>query len=344
MSTLTQPTEKKRIAFIDLAKGICILLVVLFHTYAIPNTKALSMLRMPLYFILSGLFFKTYGSMLALCVKKANKLLIPFIFFHILGIILFFVIRVFFPNYLSNVNFFDFWFSKKIINPPSWFLLCLFWCNFIFCGIYLVFKNKYLRLTAVLICGSLGYYCGQNKIVLPMYFATSLSVMPFFYVGYILKQTPILYANKMDKFNWLWVLLLGLVSTYFVYIQPDIQFFYANTLHGGITAYIGSTTLVIALLLLCKMINSLPVISYIGKYSIVTLLTHMFFMGGCTLLLKATIGEDAIGFNYYVAILTVLSCLIAVPICIRLIPWFVAQKDIIPDSIFQKKDIKVTSH
>lgn len=344
MTTLTQPTEKKRITFIDLAKGICILLVVIYHTEAIPNNKALDMLRMPLYFILSGLFFKTYGSMLALCVKKANKLLIPFIFFNILGCIKIFIAITFFPDYCSISNFYEYVFSGQLGNPPSWFLLCLFWCNFVFCSIYLVFKNKYLRLTAVLICGVLGYYCGQNKISLPMFFATSLSVMPFFYVGYILKQTPILYANKMDKFNWLWVLLLSLISAYCIYLQPQEQNFLSNDLHGGVTAYIGSTTLVVTLLILCKMIKSLPVISYIGRYSIITLLTHIFFTGGYRQLLKATFGEDLIGISWYVTILTVLSCLIAVPICIRLIPWFVAQKDILPDSIFQKKDIKGTSH
>lgn len=299
---------------------------------------------MPLYFVLSGLFFKTYGGMLALCVKKANKLLIPFFFFHIVYFIVLCIVRIFLPDSYSTINFFDFWFSVKLINPYSWFLLCLFWCNFIFCSISLLFKNNYLRLAVILICGALGYYCSQNKIVLPLYFAPALSVMPFFYIGYILKQTPILYANKMDKFNWLWILLLGLVSTYFVYIQPDIQFFYTNTLHGGITGYIGSATLVVALLLLCKMINSLPVISYIGKYSIITLLTHWLFMTVHETILKAAISEEVIGFHWYVTILTVLSCLIAVPICIRFIPWFVAQKDILPDFIFQKKDVKVTSH
>lgn len=48
--------SKHRIEFIDLAKGICIILVVMVHSdlpFSVPNFQAL---RMPLYFVLSGLF------------------------------------------------------------------------------------------------------------------------------------------------------------------------------------------------------------------------------------------------------------------------------------------------
>ncbi|MCH5329005.1 MAG: acyltransferase family protein, partial [Coprobacter sp.] len=77
---------RPRIAFIDLAKGICILLVVLYHLdgqiFGIPNFSAL---RMPLYFALSGLFFKPGGDITAFTVKKTNNILIPFLFWVLLG-------------------------------------------------------------------------------------------------------------------------------------------------------------------------------------------------------------------------------------------------------------------
>ena len=60
---------KERIEYIDLAKGICILLVVLDHIAGYryfsdgnyPMNDIFEQTRMPLYFILSGLFFKDYG-------------------------------------------------------------------------------------------------------------------------------------------------------------------------------------------------------------------------------------------------------------------------------------------
>ena len=53
--------QTQRIDFIDLAKGVCILLVVVGHCGAPIDIPGYEIVRMPLYFILSGLFFKEYG-------------------------------------------------------------------------------------------------------------------------------------------------------------------------------------------------------------------------------------------------------------------------------------------
>lgn len=76
--------EKKRIEFLDLAKGICILLVVWLHVDVdTPRDIYLSAIRMPLFFFLSGMFFKEYDGFLTFLKKKTNKLLIPFVFFYL---------------------------------------------------------------------------------------------------------------------------------------------------------------------------------------------------------------------------------------------------------------------
>ena len=64
---------QKRIEFIDLAKGVCIILVVLGHCGAPIPIPGLEIVRMPLYFILSGLFFKDYGGGYNFFIKKTNK-------------------------------------------------------------------------------------------------------------------------------------------------------------------------------------------------------------------------------------------------------------------------------
>lgn len=81
-------SDKQRIEFIDLAKGVCILLVVLLHCSYTKEVPALKAMRMPLYFILSGLFFKDYGGIVPFLHKKVNKLFVPFCFFAILGLLL----------------------------------------------------------------------------------------------------------------------------------------------------------------------------------------------------------------------------------------------------------------
>ena len=81
----------QRIEFIDLAKGFCISLVVLWHVLGLALSSDAIMImfffRMPLYFILSGLFFKTYDGLFPFIKKKTNKLLIPFLFIFLVIII-----------------------------------------------------------------------------------------------------------------------------------------------------------------------------------------------------------------------------------------------------------------
>lgn len=74
-----------RVEWIDTAKGICILLVVLHHCSQMMHepylfSRDVLTFRMPLYFILSGLFFKYYSPKVFF-VKKTNKLLAPYVFF-----------------------------------------------------------------------------------------------------------------------------------------------------------------------------------------------------------------------------------------------------------------------
>jgi fucose 4-O-acetylase-like acetyltransferase len=76
----------KRIDFVDLTKGICIILVVMAHidgAFAkFDESSMISCFRMPLYFFISGIFFKSYEGFAGFLIRKINKLLIPFTFFY----------------------------------------------------------------------------------------------------------------------------------------------------------------------------------------------------------------------------------------------------------------------
>ena len=119
---------KKRIEFIDLAKGVCILLVIMMHTDVNVDFPGLRGMRMPLYFILSGLFFKDYGGFLNLLVKKANKILIPFLFFYLASYSIFYLIGWLSPDIIKSkaTGISDLFTQRQLFNGPIWFLLALF--------------------------------------------------------------------------------------------------------------------------------------------------------------------------------------------------------------------------
>lgn len=80
-----EDNKSKRIDFVDLTKGVCIILVVMAHIGGaftkFDEDSMVSCFRMPLYFFISGIFFKSYEGFSGFFLRKINKLLIPFTFF-----------------------------------------------------------------------------------------------------------------------------------------------------------------------------------------------------------------------------------------------------------------------
>lgn len=319
----------KRIDFIDLAKGICIFLVVIGHCGAPIDIPGYNIVRMPLYFILSGLFFKTYGNITSFIVKKINKILIPFIFFYLLGCIVFYAIKYFAPQLLITEarGIFDLFNNRQFFNGPIWFLLCLFWCNVYFAIIQSYIKKEEYRIAFVTLLGIIGWWLGYRNYFVPLFMDVAMTAMPFFAFGYYLKKSNLLYPNKWDKYNLLFAFGFWIVS-YILCTTTN----YRLSLHyngiNGISTYFISIASVLSILFLCKSIKRLPFFSYIGRYSIVLLCVHHMIYRPVKVLLQAT-NIEIIDNNYFVAIITLLLSTLCVPLCIKFIPWFVAQKDLI---------------
>lgn len=129
----------KRIEYIDLAKGVCIILVVLYHTlndFGIHDyfaADAMRDFRMPLYFFLSGLFFKPYEGYMGFLKRKINKLLIPFLAFYFITVVCYeYISGVFHGTSLPDIGLaplYDCYIEVWHFNTPLWFLLCLFVLN-----------------------------------------------------------------------------------------------------------------------------------------------------------------------------------------------------------------------
>lgn len=281
--------QTQRIDFIDLAKGICIFLVVSGHCGIPIDIPGLVIVRMPLYFILSGLFFKTYGGIKHLFIKKLNKILIPFLFFYILGNIAFYAIKLFAPQLLVTGarGIFDVFDNRQFFNGPIWFLLCLFWCNIYFCLISQIVKKDVWRVTIICICGIIGWLLGRCEIFIPMFLDVALTALPLFAFGYYLKNSNILYKNRKDKFNILIALAFWAISYILTKNTHSRLSLHYNIVEGWST-YIISIASVISILFICKIIKRLPFISYCGRYSIVLLCVHHMIYRPITVAVRAT--------------------------------------------------------
>ena len=321
---------KVRIDFIDLAKGVCIVLIVLGHTGIAVDYTGLTLMRTPLYFALSGLFFKDYGGFMQFLVRKTNKILVPFLFFYICSYAIFYLCNLLFPGLIVSDarGILDVFTQVQYFNGPIWFLLALFWCNIAFCLISLNVRNEVIRAFLVLALFAVGYTVEKMGVFVPCMLDAAMVGMPFFYFGYLLKKSPLLYPSGFDKYN-LPVALLLFAVAYFtdVTFEPVVHF-HDKVISGNLLAMaLLACSSVIGLLLLCKVVRWLPVVSYIGRYSIITLCLHHLVYRPLMLVVKKFPYLQGYE-NFTVALLTIAVCVAAIPFCRRFLPYVTAQKDI----------------
>ena len=182
--------EVKRLEFIDALKGFAIFLVIWGHVImqlgAYPNFiySIIYSFHMPLFFILSGFFFKSSLKLTLkdFLFKKSFQLLYPwFLWCLIVG-----VQQAFF-HHMDNTNYLQ----KMILlfNRWFWFLRDL-WLSYFFAYIlYKIFKKGYL----VAILGILFVICTPLLKIQSFYF-------PLFLFGILLKDNYSLIIKHLNKF------------------------------------------------------------------------------------------------------------------------------------------------
>ena len=165
--------QHRRIDFVDLTKGVCIILVVMAHIGGafdqLDKHSMLSCFRMPLYFFISGIFFKPYEGLYGFIIRKTNKLIIPFIFFYVSAFLLKYIVWKIAPGtFHLPVSWRELLFvfhGHDLIkfNPPIWFLLALFNCNILFYLIHYL-RDKHLSLVPFGIVGIHLHVFGKTAI------------------------------------------------------------------------------------------------------------------------------------------------------------------------------------
>lgn len=321
--------SKKRIDFIDLAKGICIICIVLGHTGVHFQLIGISSYIMPAFFVLSGLFFKEYDNGKTFIIKKINGLLVPFLFFYFTAYMVFYALTFCAPHLLIThaEGITDLFSNRQYFNGPIWFLISLFWSNIYLYIINKCIKKDFLRITVIIVLGLCGWIMGQKGILAPMFMDVALTTLPFFAAGYYLKKTTLIYPNKYDKYSILMIIALWIPAFLFTeYSYIRISFHY-NIIEGPLV-YVASYIGAILIILICKKIKSLPFVTYCGRYSLVLLCVHHMIYRPLMVLMPKT-GIEILSSNWSIAIITLLLSAACIPVCKRLIPWFVAQKDLI---------------
>lgn len=191
----------KRIEYIDDLKGFALIGVVWFHT-SHPAFWDFSF-RIPLFFFVSGMFFRPYPIKKFLS-KKINQLVIPTLFFYLI----YFVYLM--CMWVSSGRSFDTFNFKQVlgpfqlhsgsegfsINPPLWFIFSLIDMQVLLYLFTKITSNKFIVLLfglAISIFGALYFY----HVPTPLMFSRSTPYMIYFVLGYI--SAPYFIKILQDK-------------------------------------------------------------------------------------------------------------------------------------------------
>lgn len=344
-----QEREKKRIEYIDLAKGICIILVVFMHMVPeLGKGSFLVNLRMPLYYFLSGMFFKTYGSFKNFSIKKTENLLIPFIAWYLISYVIYYlrVLTIGHPEHIFRIT--DLFLEPEFYNGPIWFLLSLFWCNILYFIIENISRNEFLRGSLVLFISCLGWLLSFNEFHNFLYFGTSLTCLPFFYIGRKCVEFKLVFneraLGKDSIIVGISLVVLGLVS--FLPIELPQMKYYLNILSIGhpVTLYISAISMIMILLIICKYLRKVPYVSYLGRFSIIVLLTHGLLNNVIRRIIAKMSGMDVEQTWFQLILFIGVMALMAViiPICRKYLPYICAQKPVIGDKLLKSKELSLS--
>lgn len=269
---------KQRIAYIDFMKGLCIILVVAFHisttVFGDPYGYMLQQFRIPMYFFLSGLFFKLYDGFFDFARKKVNNIIVPMIVFLLLGAIYHFsknLVESHFSVYKAL--------SIMPLNPvknntPMWFLVVLFEVNIIY---YLLQKilPRWLTIVVALLLSAIGYVVVAAGYNIILYFDIALVAMPFFVLGSESRKLGLLEKGPHVAVRVVFAVVVSVILYFFSQRINMLNRIYPSYFR----LYMLPALSIMSLLFLCQYIKRpVPVISHLGRYSIMVLGTHYYII------------------------------------------------------------------
>lgn len=216
--------EQQRLLFIDIAKGIGIILVVCSHTQAHDLMIWSTGFFVPIFYFCSGYMVTNSSSNDSITQKmkrRARKLLVPYLFFNLLLLLYYrrWSITGLYGVIYSRYSVFPLGYEKNTElfiwgNYPMWFITSLLVSDFLF-YILITHKNKsliifiYLCLTCIL---------SQLPILLPWSIDTAFLSSLIMYGGSV--------ANIHNFISWRKheILICILIYSLLLYVAGDINF------------------------------------------------------------------------------------------------------------------------
>ena len=215
--------ESKRIEYVDIFRAIGIILMIMGHIgFGGKFDFFIHAFHMPMFFLISGYFFKNNEKIQLFLKKKAKTLLIPYISFGIIHFILYCImkhnIEIDALKHLLFVNT-----DGLPIAGALWFLTALFFADVFYYYINKV-KNPFKPILIVIIAifGNLAVKILPFR--LPFALDAAFTGVGLMYIGNLIKiYKNNKYVNKILNMNNLCTVILFLISIFLISVNTYIN-------------------------------------------------------------------------------------------------------------------------
>lgn len=316
-------------------------MVVLWHIDVF-NMPWINALWMPMFFVVSGMFFKETDGMKLFIEKKVNGIFIPFVSFYLLSYFFFYICNWIMPGVIktSAGGILDVFTQRQYFNGPIWFLLSLFNVSLLMFLISSTSQREWGRCLYVCLFGLFGYFLDQADVMFPLMIDTSFTMLPFFYVGVLVKRYSLhkyLRGGYLHYVIWSILFVAG-IAVMIIFDYPE--------LHARDNHYIGNVFvsnmfyLCTIGFLLCVFAKTphIPFLTYFGRYSLIPLCLHHLVYRPVILFERIMLDKED---QIITAIVTILICLAAIPFCNKYLPWIVGQKTVLQLNWNQKDNVEI---
>ena len=312
-----------RINWIDQAKGIGILLVVVGHMTIPLNLSILIFsFHMPLFFFISGYLFneKKYAyDFKTVAFSKFSTLVWPFITFTFLALLLRSTYD--FKNTIETFDYVRFLIGMDSINVPLWFLTALFSAEIIFSQIVRYSKHRLeviVGVVSVLVTiGFINAYFWHIEALYNIHIA--LIALSFFLTGWLFKKYGVLETVDNIKSLIIYLFISSMTLFYFALNNSKLDMLesnYENIMYVFLAAFTGIVSSILLAKLLQKIKYIKAIFSYLGENSLIILATHTIYAP----FILATIGHLPYRLD---RILTIVFIFMSIEIINKYLPFMV---------------------
>ncbi len=233
--------NSKRIEWIDIAKGLGIILVVLGHSGIGGGVyRWLFSFHMPFFFLVSGLLFShsKYPTLLLFIKRRGVNLLLPYFIFTIIVLLWIYLLDtpIFRSDFSVIYNGWD--------GYPLWFIPVLFGAEICYYLISRCFKSRILIFVSLIASSVLGFICYVNNIHVAYNLEVIFTALFFYGLGNLFKDSVSKIIYKCEEYNIFVVLLfiVGLlcVGFYFELLNSSILDLANNRIGQYFPAYLAA--------------------------------------------------------------------------------------------------------